>query len=47
MIHPGKRHRKNGNHGKRGWVSGNPRYRRNRRKEDRKDRTMCGLREQR
>jgi hypothetical protein len=34
------KHRKDGNHGKRGWVSGNPRYRRRRRSPCRKDRTM-------
>lgn len=39
------KHRKDGNHGKRGWVSGNPRYRDNRNKKQlqHKDRTMRGL----
>jgi hypothetical protein len=32
--------RRDGNHGKRGWVAGNPRYRRNARKPHPADRTM-------
>lgn len=35
-----KRHRKDGNNGKGGFVAGNRRYRRNARKGDRADRTM-------
>jgi hypothetical protein len=43
------KHKNDYNHGKRGWVSGNPRYQRNRRNQSRiggaahKDRTMKGL----
>jgi hypothetical protein len=37
------KHRKDQNHGKSGWVGGNPRYRRRRRKPNPKDRTMRGL----
>lgn len=40
------KHRKDGNHGKQGWVSGNPRYNRHRKPGNRqghKDRTMKGL----
>ena len=35
-----KKHRNDHNHGKRGWVSGNPRYNRNRKTAHKKDRTM-------
>jgi hypothetical protein len=38
-----QKHRKDKNHGKNGWVGGNPRYQRKRRHENRKDRTMKGL----
>lgn len=34
------KHRKDYNNGKRGWVSGNPRYKRNAKKASRKDHTM-------
>lgn len=35
-----KKHRNDGNHGKRGFVTRNRRYRRHARKPDRADRTM-------
>lgn len=35
-----RKHRKDYNHGKRGWVAGNPRYSRNRKSRQRKDWTM-------
>lgn len=38
-----RKHRNDYAHGKSGWVGGNPRYRRKRRKADRKDRSMKGL----
>ncbi len=34
------KHRKDANHGKRGWVSGNPRYNRHRKTVTPKDRSM-------
>lgn len=40
---PRRKHRNDKNHGKTGWVSGNPRYQRHRRTKTRKDRTMVGL----
>lgn len=38
-----RKHRNDHNHGKNGWVGGNPRYKRRRRKPSKKDRSMVGL----
>ena len=35
-----RKHRKDHNNGKNGWVSGNPRYKRNRKKPLPKDKSM-------
>ena len=39
------KHRKDYNHGKSGWVGGNPRYKR-KRPQDHKNKTMKGLKQQ-
>jgi hypothetical protein len=38
-----RKHRRDKNNGKNGWVSGNPRYKRKRRRANPKDKTMKGL----
>lgn len=38
-----RKHRNDKNHGKNGWVSGNPRYKRSSRKVNLKHKSMKGL----
>ncbi len=40
------KHRRDQNHGKQGWVGGNPRYKRNSRKANKKHQSMKGLKRQ-
>ncbi len=40
IVHRGKARTREARRARRGWVCGNPRYERNRRRPERKDRTM-------